>query len=176
MFYAVRKGRLVGVFDNWKDTEKQVNGYKGSEFRKFNTKDAADKWLNEVDVDVVRLGNFNDDAIEDSIYVRLHIDEVAKCYTANVAFNDNINTLVKGFKLPNATQLRLFMWSIWDILTTYQDRACSGIVFDVDAKFISEVQILNRGDIVTKCHSLQTGIYDLAHRIKGGVYISASCN
>jgi ribonuclease HI len=41
MFYAVYKGNIPGVFDNWNDTQLSINGYKGAIFKKFKIKEDA---------------------------------------------------------------------------------------------------------------------------------------
>jgi ribonuclease HI len=41
--YAVRRGRETGIFDSWKECQKQVSGYSGSEFKSFlNTEEALE--------------------------------------------------------------------------------------------------------------------------------------
>lgn len=40
-YYAVRKGRQIGIFDTWDECNAQVKGYKGAEFKKFSTKEEA---------------------------------------------------------------------------------------------------------------------------------------
>jgi ribonuclease HI len=44
-YYAVRVGREVGIFESWKECQKQVKGFSNAEFRSFNTKKDAEKWL-----------------------------------------------------------------------------------------------------------------------------------
>ena len=53
-YYAVRKGRTIGVFDNWAECEESVLGFSGSEYKGFKTKmeeiaeyaeDAKGEWL-----------------------------------------------------------------------------------------------------------------------------------
>jgi hypothetical protein len=43
-FYAVRKGRTLGIFDNWEDCERQVKGI-ASEFKSFSTLEEAKAYL-----------------------------------------------------------------------------------------------------------------------------------
>ena len=33
--YAVRKGRVPGIYDVWRETERQVKGFRGAEYRSF---------------------------------------------------------------------------------------------------------------------------------------------
>lgn len=44
-FYAVKKGRKVGVFNTWAECQKQVTGYKGAIFKSFPTKEEAQKFV-----------------------------------------------------------------------------------------------------------------------------------
>lgn len=46
MFYAVRKGRRVGVYHSWEDCKEQVDKYKYASFRKFKTEDDAWDFVN----------------------------------------------------------------------------------------------------------------------------------
>jgi hypothetical protein len=43
-FCAVRKGRTLGIYDNWEDCERQVKGI-ASEFKSFNTLEEAKAYL-----------------------------------------------------------------------------------------------------------------------------------
>jgi len=44
-FYAVAKGRLTGVFDSWSDCQRQVNGFPGARFKKFQTRGEAEEFV-----------------------------------------------------------------------------------------------------------------------------------
>ncbi|TMN21613.1 ribonuclease H1 domain-containing protein [Lentibacillus cibarius] len=44
-FYAVRAGRKTGVFTTWAECESQVKGFKGAEYKRFPTREAADDYL-----------------------------------------------------------------------------------------------------------------------------------
>lgn len=44
-YYAVRKGRTIGVFDNWAECEESVLGFSGSEYKGFKTKEGAQHYL-----------------------------------------------------------------------------------------------------------------------------------
>lgn len=46
-FYAVAKGRQVGVFNTWSEAKAQVDGFKFPKFRKFTTRADADKFISE---------------------------------------------------------------------------------------------------------------------------------
>lgn len=44
-FYAVAKGIETGVFSTWNECKKNVNGYNGAIFKKFNTKEDAENFI-----------------------------------------------------------------------------------------------------------------------------------
>lgn len=44
-FYAVAKGRKVGIFSSWPECETQVKGYAGAKFKKFNTQSEAKTFI-----------------------------------------------------------------------------------------------------------------------------------
>ena len=46
-FYAVAKGHQTGIFNNWNDCKINTDGYKGKLFKKFNTKEEAEKFILE---------------------------------------------------------------------------------------------------------------------------------
>ncbi|XP_032590705.1 ribonuclease H1 [Drosophila grimshawi] len=44
-FYAVSKGRKVGIYENWAQCEQQVKGFKGAVYKKFNTRQEANQFI-----------------------------------------------------------------------------------------------------------------------------------
>ena len=44
-YYAVNKGRKIGIFDNWEATDKQVTGFSGSCYKGFKSEKAAIDYL-----------------------------------------------------------------------------------------------------------------------------------
>ncbi len=47
MYYAVRKGRQTGIFENWNECQKQIIGFSGAEFKKFKELALAEKYMLE---------------------------------------------------------------------------------------------------------------------------------
>jgi len=45
VFYAVSNGRNVGIFLNWNDCNNSVKGYKNALYKKFDTKEEADAFI-----------------------------------------------------------------------------------------------------------------------------------
>lgn len=44
-YYAVRKGRKVGIFNTWDECKEQVFGFKGAEYKKFESKEEAELFM-----------------------------------------------------------------------------------------------------------------------------------
>lgn len=44
-FYAVKKGRTVGVYTTWADCEAQVKGFSGAIYKSFPTREAAEQFI-----------------------------------------------------------------------------------------------------------------------------------
>ena len=61
-FYAVKSGRTPGIYVTWKDCEKQVKGFKGAVFKKFDNKELANNFIND-DVN----NNVNND-VNDNVF------------------------------------------------------------------------------------------------------------
>ena len=45
-YYVVWKGVKPGIYDNWKDCEKQIKGFKGAVYKSFETRQEAEKAFN----------------------------------------------------------------------------------------------------------------------------------
>lgn len=46
-YYAVRKGKQPGIYRTWPETQKQVNGYSGAQYKSFTTETAAQAFMQE---------------------------------------------------------------------------------------------------------------------------------
>lgn len=44
-YYAVRKGRQMGIFTTWEECQNQIFGYKGAQFKSFSTEQEALEYL-----------------------------------------------------------------------------------------------------------------------------------
>ena len=47
--YAVRKGRKTGIFNNWDDCKKNVEGYSGAEYKGFLYIEESESYINDID-------------------------------------------------------------------------------------------------------------------------------
>jgi ribonuclease HI len=45
VFYAVANGKNIGIFSNWNDCKNSVSGYKNAIFKKFETREEADTFI-----------------------------------------------------------------------------------------------------------------------------------
>lgn len=62
-FYGVRRGRKRGVYETWAETQEQVVGYPGAEYRSFPTRAQAKAYV----------GYHPDDKAEKLPYVEVHM-------------------------------------------------------------------------------------------------------
>ncbi|MCL4133493.1 UNVERIFIED_CONTAM: hypothetical protein GTU68_006246 [Idotea baltica] len=46
-FYAVAKGKTTGIFTTWSECQEQIVGFKGPVFKKFNTEEEANSFIQE---------------------------------------------------------------------------------------------------------------------------------
>lgn len=46
-FYAVAKGRVVGIFNTWSECEEQIMGFSGAKFKKFKDKEQAQEFIDK---------------------------------------------------------------------------------------------------------------------------------
>lgn len=57
-YYAVKEGKMPGVYETWAECEKQVKGYGGAVFKKFPTYEEAFKFTNPNEVISKKLEDF----------------------------------------------------------------------------------------------------------------------
>ncbi|MCR4833912.1 MAG: ribonuclease H family protein [Butyrivibrio sp.] len=53
-YYAVRKGKKIGIFNTWDECKKNVDGFSGAQYKSFKTKEEALAYIgdgNEVKID-----------------------------------------------------------------------------------------------------------------------------
>lgn len=48
-FYAVKKGRKVGIYKTWDECKQQVNGFSGAEYKGFVSIEDAKKYMNDIE-------------------------------------------------------------------------------------------------------------------------------
>ena len=45
-YYAVSRGRQIGIFDDWNSCKRQVDGFQGARFKKFSTQAECHIFIN----------------------------------------------------------------------------------------------------------------------------------
>ena len=63
--YAVKKGRITGIFSTWDECKRQVDGFKSAEYKSFTNKEDAEKYLNS---DVAKILPIGTDANQQDKY------------------------------------------------------------------------------------------------------------
>ncbi len=101
-FYAVRSGRNIGIFDTWKECQRQVTGFPGAEFKSFGTKEEAEAYLGKKSL----ADNISEDAAR--IYVDGSFDKKSKKYAAGVVvlYKGKTLTMNEAFDDPESAEMR----------------------------------------------------------------------
>ena len=47
-YYAVAKGKNIGIFLNWNECNNSINGYKNALYKKFDTKEEANNFIQKI--------------------------------------------------------------------------------------------------------------------------------
>lgn len=71
-FYAVKKGNKTGVFKTWDECKLHTDGYRGAVFKKFNTKQEAEKFVSDTEDEITskqRVSKINNSTLEPDYYV-----------------------------------------------------------------------------------------------------------
>lgn len=68
-YYAVRLGRVTGIYETWKQCEEQVKGFSGAEYKSFPTLQEAERYISGSDEqgDILELANELNMQIEKNI-------------------------------------------------------------------------------------------------------------
>lgn len=87
-YYAVRKGKTPGIYTDWPEAQKQISGFSGAQYKKFNTRAEAEIFMSN-DLLLAKRGND---------YTQAEITELAKDFPITVFTdggaigNDNLDT------------------------------------------------------------------------------------
>ena len=67
-YYAVRKGRVPGIYYSWDECRAQVDKFSGAEFKSFHSEKEAELYLNNKNLNStnqIYQNNYSEDNIED---------------------------------------------------------------------------------------------------------------
>ena len=67
-FYAVRKGKKIGIYNTWNECKEQVNGFSGAEYKSFTTLDEAKEYIGGKNVVVCKNPESSVEAYVDGSY------------------------------------------------------------------------------------------------------------
>lgn len=104
-YYAVAKGRQVGIFDTWEECQKQTNGFSGPIFKKFVTYEEAIDFLKDNGVTLQEervekfspVGELTEEKITDELeaYVDGSFDSTLKIYGSGIVLVKNDRVIDK---------------------------------------------------------------------------------
>ena len=80
-FYAVKRGKEIGIFNTWSECNEKISGYKGSIFKKFNTREEASAFISDTPILET---SFNKDTV---IYVDGGYNNFTKPYAYGCVVN-----------------------------------------------------------------------------------------
>jgi ribonuclease HI len=86
-FYAVKKGKVKGVYNTWEECQEQVSGFSGAEFKSFKSYDDARAYINGTLAPV------------QPISVKTPIDPAEVCIFTDGSFDKVTNTPTSGIHL-----------------------------------------------------------------------------
>ena len=140
-FYAVAKGRQLGVFLEWNECLKQVSGYPNAKFKKFSTKGEAEKYIAE--------NKYSDKSVNEILYLEEEakkqdnfLPNIGKWKCNLLELNKQISTTIgKLFLLGPENIKQEHVCLISDLETSYEKLCDSSKTFNQQA-----VLLLDRVD------------------------------
>ena len=95
-YYAVLKGRNIGIYESWSDCEKNVKGYPGQEYKSFTDRNDAEKYMNDKDITEKNNNCNNNNMCSKNIDVKKQ--ETNNCINKkeNEENNEKLNAYVDG--------------------------------------------------------------------------------
>ena len=72
-FYAVKVGKLPGIYQTWSQAEEQVKGFPGAEYKSFLTLEEAERYISPKPDDVIGEENGVDDINKE---IQIEIDNL----------------------------------------------------------------------------------------------------
>lgn len=119
-FYAVKVGKVPGIYKTWNETKLQTDGFSGAIFEKFNSLSEAEEFLHSQTPDSTVVNSLTNDLIEDIIknsnqntvnaFTDGSFDSTSQKYSfgAILKFNNKKITLFKSFVDKDGVNLRNF--------------------------------------------------------------------
>lgn len=120
-FYVVRRGRVPGIYETWDECRRQINKYSGAFYRKFSTRDAAEKFYNLSDTRAKKVNRkiFREKRKNEAGYRRQQAERILAGDTKGMRFVPRkvhrlvvriaLNAFWRGLHNKRGRQLRLDM-------------------------------------------------------------------
>lgn len=153
-YYAIAVGKKTGIFTNWDECSKYVNGFSGSVYKSFAVKSDAEKWLKEhmkkeesdesqeeiqfsdedsTEEDESETDSEDSQSEDEELPEEEELEEKLRDY---VIFK-KINSLLKGMELDS--NKKGFVWRMQDGSWTYKNiELCLNIYGFAQAEFYSK--------------------------------------
>lgn len=124
-FYAVKKGKNIGIYETWDEAKEQVTGFSSPIYKSFNTKEEAEQFLysdnkNDTELEQNQLNDYKD--IEEKVVVSFVSGKTKKkddklelySFSAYIATNNGIvDKLYKSKKIDdNIINAEIFIGEI----------------------------------------------------------------
>ena len=119
MYYAVRKGKKPGIYDNWEETRQNTQGFPGCEFRKFKHLPDAVAYMAEGKHDQMR----HNMILKDPHALRLTVDG---------SFNDETGEIGWAYIVTRGASDRILI-SDSGAYSTEEDRQARNIAGEITA-------------------------------------------
>lgn len=87
-YYAVKKGRVPGIYNTWKECQKQILKFSGAQFHKFETIEECEQYVK---------GSDNHSILNNEIDKSLYLDENLKYPLAFIDGSNNKKTKAVGY-------------------------------------------------------------------------------
>ena len=99
-FYAVRKGKVPGIYTTWPETQEQTQGFSGAEYKSFKTKDEAEDYLGVNKKETTSIQNISTDeqvfAYVDGSFEKSKPD----LYGSGIVLLDNEDNVLEKLSIP----------------------------------------------------------------------------
>lgn len=108
-YYAVRKGRKIGVFETWDECKNSVSGFSGAEYKSFPKKEDAIAFVNGSTKEITdKMEDIEEKQSEAFAYVDGSYDDTTKAYSYGMVIMHNEDELYfyKKFDRDDMSDMR----------------------------------------------------------------------
>lgn len=108
-YYAVRKGRKIGVFETWDECKNSVSGFSGAEYKSFPKKEDAIDFVNGSTKEITdKMEDIEEKQSEAFAYVDGSYDDTTKAYSYGMVIMHNEDELYfyKKFDRDDMSDMR----------------------------------------------------------------------